>query len=163
MRKITFLYLVAFSINSFASDNIDCHSTDPELGDSAQWASKAIDLFAKNKHEQSIKTVDACFKLFSPAAVVMQKDLNAKKMKAPSVGKVNFKEKKKIDANWAVNDVSVALWAKARSHEKMGDIDLAAIIYSQCIFLSHGRAWDPKGWFWSPASDCIRRGRNLFK
>ena len=125
MRKITFLYLVAFSINSFASDNTDCHSTDPELGDSAQWASKAIDLFAKNKHAQSIKTVDACFKLFSPAAVVMQKDLNAKNMKAPPVGKVNFKEKKKIDANWAVNDVSVALWAKARSHEKMGDIDLA--------------------------------------
>ena len=33
--------------------------------------------------------------------------------------------------------------------EEMGNIELAKIAYSQCIFLTHGRAWDPKGWFWS--------------
>jgi hypothetical protein len=43
----------------------------------------------------------------------------------------------------------------------MGDIELAKISYSQCIFLTHGRAWDPKGWFWVPASDCADRGQNL--
>ena len=93
----------------------------------------------------------------------MQKDFNAKNSKAPPSGKVNRKEKKKIYANWAVNDVSVALWAKARSLEEMGNIELAKIAYSQCIFLSHGRAWDPKGWFWVPADDCAKRGRKLIE
>ncbi len=95
--------------------------------------------------------------------LLCKKSSMRKKAKAPPSGKVSRKEKKKIHANWAVNDVSVALWTKARSLEKMGDIALAKIAYSQCIFLTHGRAWDPKGWFWAPASDCIRKGRKLIK
>ena len=165
MHKITFFFFLTLSINIFANDNdkYDCYSTNPKLGDSAHWAATSIDLFAKNKYEQAVNTVDACFELFSYAAVVMQKDFNAKNTKEPPSGKVSIKEKKKIRANWAVNDVSVALWTKARSLEKMGDIERAKIAYSQCIFLTHGRAWDPKGWFWAPASDCIRKGRKLIK
>ena len=166
MHKITVFLLLTVSINIFANDkydSFDCHSTNSELGDSAHWAAASIDLFAKKKYEQAINTVDACFAIFSYDAVVMQKDFNAKKAKAPPSGKVSRIEKKKIHANWAVNDVSVALWTKARSLEKMGDIERAKIAYSQCIFLTHGRAWDPKGWFWAPASDCIRRGRKLIK
>jgi hypothetical protein len=163
MRKITFFLFLMLPINSFANDSVDCHSANSDVGDSAYWAEKSIDLFAKNKFEQAVKTVDACFGLFSYAAVVMQKDFNAKNSKAPPSGKVNRKEKKKIYANWAVNDVSVALWAKARSLEEMGNIELAKIAYSQCIFLSHGRAWDPKGWFWVPANDCAKRGRKLIE
>ena len=83
-------------INSFANDTVDCHSANSDVGDSAYWAEKSIDLFAKNKFEQAVKTVDACFGLFSYAAVVMQKDFNAKNSKAPPSGKVNRKEKKKI-------------------------------------------------------------------
>ena len=163
MYKIIFSFFLIISINSFANDNFDCHPTNSELGDSAHWAATSIDLFAKNKYEQAVKTVDACFELFSYAAVVMQKDFNAKTADVPPSGKVSRKEKKKIHANWAVNDVSVALWTKARSLEKMGELELAKVAYLQCIFLTHGRAWDPKGWFWAPASDCIRKGRKLIK
>ena len=163
MYKIIFSFFLIISINSFANDNFDCHPTNSELGDSAHWAATSIDLFAKNKYEQAVKTVDACFELYSYAAVVMQKDFNAKNTEVPPSGKVSRKEKKKIHANWAVNDVSVALWTKARSLEKMGELELAKVAYLQCIFLTHGRAWDPKGWFWAPASDCIRKGRKLIK
>ncbi len=163
MHKIIIFLFLTFSIHSFANDNFDCHSTNSELADSANWAATSIDLFARRKYEQAVKTVDACFELFSYAAVVMQEDFNAKKVKSPPSGKVSRKQKKKIHANWAVNDVSVALWTKARSLEKMGDIELAKSAYSQCIFLTHGRAWDPKGWFWAPASDCIRKGLKLIK
>ena len=166
MYKITLFLLLTVSINIFANDkhdSFDCHSTNSELGDSAHWAATSIGLFAEDKYEQAVNIVDACLAIFSYDAVVMQKGFNAKKAKAPPSGKVSRKEKKKIHANWAVNDVSVALWAKARSLEKMGDIERAKIAYSQCIFLTHGRAWDPKGWFWAPASDCIRRGRKLIE
>jgi hypothetical protein len=91
----------------------------------------------------------------------MQKKLNAQNAKFPPSGRVSRKEKEKIHDNWAINDVAVALWSKARSLEEMGNIELAKIAYSQCIFLTHGRAWDPKGWFWVPASDCVERGQKL--
>jgi hypothetical protein len=93
----------------------------------------------------------------------MQKKFNATNTRLPPDGRVSRKEKKKIQANWAVNDVSLALWTKARSLEEIGEIELSKIAYSQCIFLSHGMAWDPQGWFWSPASDCIQRGQKLIR
>ena len=161
MSRFTFFLCITFSINIFADDNFDCHSTNPELGDSAHWAATSLDLFAKNKYEQAVNTVDACFEIFSVDAVVMQKGFNAENTKLPPSGRVSRSTKEKIHDNWAVNDVSVALWAKARSLDKMGDIEQAKIAYAQCIFLTHGRAWDPKGWFWAPASDCIQRGRKL--
>ena len=163
MHKLSFLLFLTLSINTFANDDFDCHSANDELGDSVHWAAMSMDLFDKKRYEQAVKTVDACLELFSYAAVVMQKDFNTKNKKAPRSGKVKKQEKKKIHANWAVNDVSAALWAKARSLEAMGDTELAKIAYSQCIFLTHGRAWDPKGWFWVPAKDCIQRGRKLIK
>ena len=131
------------------------------LGDSAYWATTSIDLFDKNKYEEAVSVVDACFSIFAYEAVVMQKKLNAQNAKFPPSGRVSRREKEKIHDNWAVNDVSVALWSKARSLEEMGNIELAKIAYSQCIFLTHGRAWDPKGWFWVPASDCVKRGQKL--
>jgi hypothetical protein len=27
--------------------------------------------------------------------------------------------------------------------------------------MSHGRAWDPNGWFWSPSNDCAKRAKKL--
>ena len=114
-------------------------------------------------YKEAVSVVDACFSKFSYDAVVMQKKFNNKNTKFPASGRVSRKEKEKIHENWAVNDVSVALWSKARSLEEMGDIELAKITYSQCIFLTHGRAWDPKGWFWVPASDCADRGRKLIQ
>ena len=166
MYKINFFLALAISINIYANnnyENFECYSTDPELGDSAHWAATSIDLFDKNKYKEAVSVVDACFSKFSYDAVVMQKKFNAQNAKFPPSGRVSRKEREKIHENWAVNDVSVALWSKARSLEEMGDIELAKITYSQCIFLTHGRAWDPKGWFWVPASDCADRGRKLIQ
>jgi len=50
----------------------------------------------------------------------------------------------------------MALWAKARSLHELGKIKEAETAYAQCLFLTHGRAWDPGGWFWNPSSDCIK-------
>ena len=154
------ILIISFSIN-FQLAGFDCFSTDPELNDSAFWASKAIDLFAKKEYEESIITVDACFDIFSPEAVIMQNRLNSENKRLPPSGRVSRKEKEKIHSNWAVNDVSIAIWAKARSLDELGKKELAMKAYSQCIFLTHGRAWDPNGWFWIPASDCIKRGKKL--
>ena len=60
-----------------------------------------------------------------------------------------------------LNDVSMALWAKAVSLEMLEKNEILKKAYSQCIYMSHGRAWDPNGWFWSPSNDCAKRAKKL--
>ena len=46
MYKINFFLALAISINVYANNdykNFECYSTDPELGDSAHWATASID------------------------------------------------------------------------------------------------------------------------
>ncbi|MDA8856299.1 hypothetical protein N9J68_02520 [Gammaproteobacteria bacterium] len=168
--KINNLYMtlvvILYSTNITADGNhgdFQCYSSDPEMGDSAYWAGEAIESFAQNQFEEAIHIVDACFDVFATEAVIMQKELDANKVKYPPIGRVTRNEKEKIHKNYAVNDVSMALWAKARSLEEIGKINLAKNAYSKCMFLAHGRAWDPKGWFWNPAADCVNRARKLLE
>ena len=93
------LLVILFSTNITADGNhsdFNCYSTDPEVGDSALWAGEAIELFSQNKFEESIEVVDACFNVFATEAVIMQKELDANKVKYPPVGRVTRNEKEKI-------------------------------------------------------------------
>ena len=140
-----------------------CLSTDPDIGDSAFWASKAVEQFANAKFTDAVSTVDACFAQWGPDAGQQQKKLHKKRNSCPPTGKVKTRIKRKIEKNYLMNDVSMALWAKARSHHELGQIDLAKQTYGQCVYMICGRAWDPKGWFWSPAKDCADKARALLK
>jgi hypothetical protein len=140
-----------------------CISNDSNLGDSAYWANASLELYTQKKYKEAISTVDACFNQWASGAVKLQKTLNSQNAKVPPSGAVTVNERDKINANYLINDVSIALWVKARSLEEINEIELAKKMYSYCIFLSHGRTWDPKGWFWIPSDDCIKRGRKLIK
>lgn len=64
-------------------------------------------------------------------------------------------------AQVSTNDVSMALWTKARSLHKLDQIDAAKQAYARCIYMACGRALDPNSRFWSPAEDCAKFGRKL--
>jgi hypothetical protein len=138
-----------------------CFSTDPTLGDSAFWASTAVQLFAQQKYKAAVATVDACFNYWGPRAGQAQKKLHDNKVPYPPTGKVSAKIKEEIGKDYLINDVSMALWAKSRSLHELKKIDLAKQSYAQCLYMMHGRAWDPNGWFWSPAEDCAVYARKL--
>jgi tetratricopeptide (TPR) repeat protein len=157
MKKIIFTLIAFLNFNNLEA----CFSPDPKLGDSAYWAIQAIEFYAAEDYEKSISIVDECYDLYVPKAVEIQKLLTKIKKKQPPIGAVNASTKKKIQDNYLLNDVSMALWAKAKSLHKLERINEAKIAYSQCLYLTHGRAWDPGGWFWSPASDCIKTARRL--
>ena len=140
-----------------------CVSADPALGDTAYWAITAVELFAAEKYSESIEVVDACFGLWGAAGGQQQKELHDSGAKCPAVGKVSSRDQRKIEANGIVNDVAFALWAKARSQHELGEIEAAKQTYAQCIYMTCGRAWDPKGWYWSPAEDCAKYGKKLLK
>ncbi|WP_371194426.1 hypothetical protein [Glaciecola sp. SC05] len=140
-----------------------CVSTDANLGDSAFWANTSLNLFSEQKYVEAVANVDACFNQWASGAVTLQQKFNGEKAKAPPLGDFSPSEKRKIQENYLLNDVATALWVKARSLEELDEIELAKKVYSNCIYLSHGRAWDPSGWFWSPSEDCIKRGRKLLE
>jgi len=140
-----------------------CISTDPTLGDSAFWAVSAIEQFADRQYAAAVTTVDACFMQWGPDAGHQQKKMHDDKTSCPRRGKVSDENKKKIEQNYLLNDVSMALWAKASSLHKLGQIEPAKEAYSQCIYMTCGLAWDPKGWYWSPAQDCAKNVRRLLK
>ena len=166
LGMITFMALTSNMIfaNSSMSDLVQknsCISMSPELGDSAYWAVTAIEQFAAKKFSKAIETVDMCFGQWGPEAGQKQKVMNRKNKVCPATGKVSSRKKRKIDKNYLMNDVSMALWAKARSQHELGQLDSAIKTYGQCVYMACGRAWDPKGWFWSPALDCAEQVREL--
>jgi hypothetical protein len=140
-----------------------CVSNDTNLGDSAYWSNASLELYSQKKYTEALANVDACFKQWVSGAITLQQKLNTEKAKMPPLGKFKADEKKAIHDNYLLNDVSLALWVKARSLEEIGEIESAKKMYSNCIYLTHGRAWDPQGWFWNPSADCIKRGRKLLK
>ena len=151
--KNKILILVALMTSNYMGA---CFSPDPKLGDSAYWAVQAIESYAAKDYEKSVAVVDECYELYVPNAVEIQKLFNKTDKKEPPIGRVDRKDKKRIQDNYILNDVSMALWAKARSLHELGKIKEAETAYAQCLFLTHGRAWDPGGWFWNPSSDCIK-------
>ena len=138
-----------------------CISTKSSLGDSAFWATTAVRHFAERRYAEAIKTVDSCFKQWGPRAGQEQKIIHDTDKECPPTGKVSTKAKVEIEQNYLMNDVSTALWAKARSQHKLNLIEQAKQSYSQCIYMTCGRTWDPKGWYWSPAEDCAKHVQKL--
>ena len=140
-----------------------CVSRFAELGDSAFWANTAVAQYADGDYEAAVTTVDACFGIWGAKAGQQQKKLHEEGTKCPRTGRVSARAKAKIHENYLMNDVSTALWAKARSQHQLGDIEQARVTYRRCVYMACGRAWDPKGWFWSPAQDCATFARKLLK
>ena len=140
-----------------------CVSRSAELGDSAFWANTAVAQYADGDYEAAVTTVDACFGIWGAKAGQQQKKLHEEGTKCPRTGRVSARAKAKIHENYLMNDVSTALWAKARSQHELGDIEQAKVTYGRCVYMACGRAWDPKGWFWSPAQDCATFARKLLK
>ena len=160
------LWVGTTAAQSPVSDTIlanPCLSNNPELGDSAHWAVTAVDQFADQQYAAAVATVDACFMQWGPEAGHAQKKMHDEKTRCPRTGKVSQKNKQRIEQNYLVNDVSMALWAKANSLQQLNQTEPAIQAYSQCVYMSCGRAWDPKGWYWNPAEDCAEKVRSLLK
>ncbi|MDA8926585.1 hypothetical protein N9J57_00155 [Gammaproteobacteria bacterium] len=162
MRKNILVALLFSFYSSIAFANPACFSNNEKLGDSAYWSITAIELFNQKRYEDAVAVVDLCFDIWGPEAQKIQKEMHDNDEAAPAVGKVSPKQKKAIQENFLMNDVSMALWTKANSLDKLGIDTYAIEAYVECINMTHGRVWDsggyePNGWFWSPAEDCANK------
>ena len=138
-----------------------CISADKELGDSAFWAVTSAKLYEEKEYSRAVAVVDVCFNRWGPEAGQQQKRLLEMNAKCPPTGRVNRHNRLSIEEDYLMNDVSFALWVKARSLDELGEVESAKSAYAQCLYMICGRVWDPRGWFWSPAEDCIKYAKKL--
>ena len=90
-----------------------------KLGDSAYWASAGINFYNSGQLKKAISVVDNCFEYYAEDALYQQKPIKKGKDSTASYRKsLILGKKKKSFANYAVNDVSMALWTKAVSAGK---------------------------------------------
>ena len=95
IKIFTLLIISLTSINIYALSDDEqsyCFSTDPELGDSAYWASAAINFYNSGQHKKAISVVDNCFEYYAEDALYQQSQLKKAKISSPPIGRVDFRE-----------------------------------------------------------------------
>jgi len=121
----------------------------PVLTTSSEYIKAAWDAYNANKFPEAASLAQECISKWETKAKEQQSALT----QAPLNGQVTEDQKKAIQANWALNDVGTAYFIKAQALEKQGKTDEAKKVYEQTAAFPYARAWDPKGWFWSPADE----------
>ncbi|NNF17458.1 MAG: beta-glucanase precursor [Gammaproteobacteria bacterium] len=91
-------------------------------------------------YEHAIKYTEKCAELYEDRARAMQASLKAKA------------HIDKVHDYWALNDVGTSYFIKGEALTKLGKKNEAVAAYKVVRDeLFYAQAWDPKGWFWSPA------------
>lgn len=109
----------------------------------------AWEAFQKKDYVEAIRHADICIDEFFGAANRRQKDLDGQKARLPN-GKVTQKQKESITSNGVLNDVATCHYIRARSLAMLDRKEEAAAAIQETAKYPGARAWDPRGWYWSP-------------
>ena len=99
---------------------------------------------AVDKSKESVVT-------FELQAIQIQDKLKAGNIPLPPTGIVSADDKRLILSRGVLNDVATCYLILGQAHEKQGNIPEAKSAYKAVQQFPHARAWDPKGFFWSPS------------
>lgn len=101
---------------------------------------KSWEALGAGEYEAALKYTDKCAELYEEEARAMQASLAAKP--APD----------DVHDYWALNDVGTCYFIKGEALTKLRRYAEAMAAYRVVRDeLYYAQAWDPKGWFWSPA------------
>jgi len=109
----------------------------------------------------AMTAADRCVRRFKDEADKAQEELHKKHAPNPPTGKVTAEQKKAIFDQGVLNDVATCYWIKGSSAQKLHRDAEAKDAYTAATKYTYARAWDPKGWFWSPADDATDRLQDL--
>lgn len=119
----------------------------------------AWEAFKTGDYAEAIRRADICIDEFSGSAGRRQKELDEKKEGVPN-GRVSDRQKEAIFNNGVLNDVATCYYIKARAADKLGRKAVAARALAAVAKYPAARAWDTRGWFWSPAEAAERYRKN---
>jgi tetratricopeptide (TPR) repeat protein len=107
--------------------------------------------FEKKEYQEAIRQADICIDEFRGFANRRQKELDEKKEQIPIGDDVTDQQKEAIFKNGPLNDVATCYYIKARAAHELGKKADVAKALVEAKKYPAARAWDPQGWFWSPA------------
>jgi len=122
-----------------------------DLSENALCTKRAWDFYNASKYDEAVRRAEVCIDDFVVQARRDEKKLQDEKVPLPPTGKVSHEDYLKIIERGVLNDVATSYFIKGRSLEYEGQIEQARRTYQQTREFPHGRCYDPKGWFWSPA------------
>ena len=141
------IFLVLLSLGLFAGRAL----SSGEHALNIQLTTAIFEAFNRNDFESAMANADKCVAEFRGAADREQADLEKAKEPPPAKDKFSEEEKKVILSRGLLNDVATCLYIKGRSAENLGRREEAKGAYEAARKYTYARAWDPQGWFWSPA------------
>ena len=148
MKQILILVTVAIlaiGCSSTAPQKDTPETKAPETVDFGDYTSQTLTTNAwlalgAGNYEHAIKYTEKCAELYEETAREMQASLTAK---APA---------DKVHDYWALNDVDTSYFIRGEALSKLDRNDEAIAAFKVVRDdLFYAQAWDPKGWFWSPA------------
>jgi tetratricopeptide (TPR) repeat protein len=113
----------------------------------------AWDALGNGRYATAIENAQRCIDLFEDEAIAQQDALNA----PPPLGSVDNAQKQEVLSNWALNDVGTSYFIIGQALEVLGRVEDAKSAYREAQRFPYARAWDPQGWFWSPAEGASQR------
>ncbi len=123
------------------------------LSESAKFTSIAWDAERKDQWDRAIAVTDKCIARLQSKADADQAALQKAGRPLPGTGHVSDEEKARIFEYGQLNDVATCFFIKALSAEASGKTDLALEAYRKACGYTYARAWDTRGWFWSPSEE----------
>ncbi len=101
---------------------------------------KAWEALGAGHLENAVKYTERCADIYRDKAKAMQASLTSRPATAV------------VHDYWALNDVGTCYFIKGEALMKLGQDSEAMAAYQTALDeYSFAQAWDPKGWFWSPA------------
>jgi hypothetical protein len=126
-----------------SNEKIEQTAATLDYGDytSSTLATKGWEALDANDHAAVIAYTNKCVELYGERG----KKMNASLTLFPPVEKVND--------YWALNDVGTCLFIQGTPYEKRRMYPQAAAAFRALEEdFSFSQCWDPKGWYWQPAS-----------
>ena len=114
----------------------------------AELTRNAFNAYNRGNYVVAITNAQECVDIFFREALRQERELK----EAPPIGSVPREKRQEILAHGPLNDVASSLYIIASSYERLKLTNSAMEYYKQATNLLCARTWDPKGWFWSPAS-----------
>jgi tetratricopeptide (TPR) repeat protein len=129
----------------------------------AKLTREAWDAFNRGDYKAAIAKARECIEQFEGGADRQQRDLMQAKAPEPPTNKFTEAQKRETLSRGLLNDVATCHWIAGQSAEKLGRLEEAKKAYQKATGYTYARAWDPNGWFWSPAESAQDRLTRLEK
>ena len=155
MKKIMLL-LAVMTLNTACISSSLVDSDIAEVGETLDYgdyssvtlATKSWEALEKGDHLETLAYTQKCVELYGETGKEMNAELT------------NFAPIEKVNDYWALNDAGTCQYIMATVYERRRMYPEAAQAFQTLAEdFTYTQCWDPKGWYWHPASGAATKAK----